>query len=339
MENPFLIGNDNAIFSQHPDFGFVVHNGDFVGREGFVEREGTIKALRRYNPNQRFILNMGDSSTSGWHSDYVSRKGENTPTSPFFHYKTYSDLMRETFPFAVNAGVSKFSSFQGVKYLAFLLREFARAGLYPSYVTLYFGNNDGVYSQIEDKAAIDFMQPTKEKTFQRVLPQDFENNFSDMIRLTRAYGATPVVIIPIRRYDWPPGLRSSKHAGEYEAGLEQLRPEELRAELTEARRLYLAGDLNKAYEKDLFLPRLKRAHYESLRRVVRKNRAKVIDVQRAIPFRNAQDFFCDYCHPLEPANRLIVKEFLDILREDRRPRGILTRLVKSSSQDDIYPLW
>src|SRR3989338_6662920 len=96
MENPFLIGKDNAIFFPHDVLGFVVGKGDFVGASEFIDRESTIKNIRKH-PNSPIILNMGDSSTSGWHSDSLSRDGKNKLTDPYFHYKTYSDIMREKF--------------------------------------------------------------------------------------------------------------------------------------------------------------------------------------------------------------------------------------------------
>ncbi|MBI2631919.1 hypothetical protein HYW75_02870 [Candidatus Pacearchaeota archaeon] len=42
MENPFLIGRDNAIFSTHDGLGFVVSNGDFVGKNEFIDRNSVI---------------------------------------------------------------------------------------------------------------------------------------------------------------------------------------------------------------------------------------------------------------------------------------------------------
>jgi lysophospholipase L1-like esterase len=339
MENPFLIGNDNAIFHVHSRLGFIVNNGEFVGENRFVKREETIEQLKKLPKHMPVIINMGDSSTSGWHSDYLSRDEKNTPTSPYFHYKTYSDLMRERFPGVVNAGVSKYTSFQGAIYLAEVLRDFAKKGIPPDYVTLYFGNNDSVYSTIEDKTSIDGMLPTSEKTSQRVTIQDFEYNFLRMIELIRNYGARPVIIVPCRRYGWPPGLRSQRHVEEYNQGLQQLNPEELKRILINARRLFSDGRLEKALETDIFLPRIKKQYVKIFKGVARRQSIDLIDIQGEI-IRDS-DFFCDYCHPIEPANRIIANKFIKILDKSPRPTSKWFDYLfrKDSPPEDIYPIF
>ena len=338
MNNPFLIGKDNAIFSPHDELGFIVNNGDFVGNDAFIKRNVAINMLKSQS-NMPIILNMGDSSTSGWHSDSLSRNGNNKSTAPYFHYKTYSDFMREKYPNTINAGISKYSSFQGAKYLALLLREFSQQDVYPTHVTMYFGNNDSVYSGIEDKTAIDGMQSSKENTVHRVSISDFKHNISEMIRLSHCYGARPVIIVPLRRYDWAPGLRSIKYSGEYEKGLQEIKSEKLRDELKKARDLYLEGKLEEAYEMDIFLPRIKERYVFTLRKIAKQQKADIIDLQKVSRSFQGPDFFCDYCHPIELANKLIFEEFLRMMNKKitRRKWNIFSS--KNYSPDDIYPIW
>ncbi len=355
MENPFVIGRDNAIFSPHDGLGFIVNNGDFVGRTKFINRSSAIEELKQ--GSGPIILNMGDSSTSGWHSDMLSRNRDNKPTDPYFHYKTYSDLMREVFDRVINAGVSKYTSLQGMKYLALILRDFAKHNIYPDYVTLYFGNNDSVFSRIEDKTSIDGMLPTRNDTYQRILLEDYEHNLKEMIRLSRCYGAIPIIIIPPRRYDWAPALRSQKYKEERDVGIEQLKPAKLRAELEKSSQLFLDGELEEALEKDVFLPRIKRKYVETLKKTANRQHVDIIDVQKEVPFRQSEEYFCDYCHPLEPTNELILREFMRIKEKYKislkyrvlegvinflghfiRPGKIDSKSDKHQPPTDIYPI-
>ncbi len=354
MENPFVIGRDNAIFSPHDGLGFIVNNGGFVGRDRFISRSSAIEELKE--GTGPVIINMGDSSTSGWHSDMLSRDRDNKPTDPYFHYKTYSDLMREVFGRVINAGVSKYTTLQGKKYLALILRDFAKHNIYPDYVTLYFGNNDSVFSRIEDKTAIDGMLPTRNNTYKRVLLADYKRNLEEMIRLIRCYGAIPIIIIPPRRYDWPPALRSLKYKEERKVGIEELEPVELRTELEKASQLFWEDRLEEAYEKDVFLPRIKKIYVEMLIKTAKRQNVDIIDVQKDVPFHKSGEFFCDYCHPLEPTNELILREFLRIKEAYKIPLryrilegtinflGHFIRPGRSGRSDkhqpptDIYPL-
>ena len=341
MENPFLIGNDNAIFTPHDGLGFVISDGDFIGRKEFLKRQVVIDELKQYFGRTPIILNMGDSSTSGWHSDSLSRTGINKLTDPYFHYKTYSDLMREVFPGVINAGVSKYASLQGSKRLASLLRDFSKNDIHPDYVTLYFGNNDGVFSPLEDKTAIDGMPSTEEDTSQRVLPADFKYNLLEMVRLSRCYGAKPIIIIPLRRYDWAAGLRSLKYPEEYEEGIQKLSSERLRGGLGQARQLYLQGRLEEAYELDFFLPRIKQRYVQILKEIAKKQDVDLIEVQRGIPLLQSSEFFCDYCHPIEPANKLILEEFLKMMNKHKikHSKQRWNVFSRSAPLDDIYPIF
>jgi hypothetical protein len=125
---------------------------EFIGRSSFVSIR-TLCRLAKAN-NYNLVVNIGDSSTSGWDSNVVTRNrhrllsGANRLELPFFHYKTYSDylsdMLLESHPqlVSVNAGVPGFSSIQGLRYLTELLTIFRCLDIQVAAVTIYFGNND-----------------------------------------------------------------------------------------------------------------------------------------------------------------------------------------------------
>ena len=136
------------------------------------------------------------------------------------------------------------------------------------------------------------------------------------------------------------------HPGEYDSGMQQLKSEKLREELNKARQLYFKGKLEEAYEQDIFLPRIKRRNFETLRNIAKRQGIDIIDVQKSIPLLQSSSFFCDYCHPIQPANKLILEEFLKIVRKStQQPPNSVWRILfdsapfDSTPSDSIYPLW
>lgn len=343
-ENPFLIGHDNVIFSKHEELGFVVCDGKFPQEKKFVELEQIIDNIK-HNSDYPVILNIGDSSTSGWDSDSITKTVKITNScAPFFHYKTYSDIMRNEYINVINAGVSGYSSFQGKKYLAYLLKYLARQGIQISYVTIYFGNNDSAFSVTEDKASIDFMKPSC-NTDQRVIVKDFEKNILSMLDTAKAYGAVPILITPVKRYDWTPGLRSLKNRHEYDQGRQKLLSKEnkkLKDKLEQAVKFFRRGDLKSAYEADIFLPRIKMSYEQVLKEISHKTKTPIIDVQKMIPLKDTDNkYFCDYCHPLEPVNTWIVEKFDEIIKKQgiKLLKATKNTLEKKESSPSVYPLY
>ena len=113
--NPFMSGyQERRIFERDKNLGFRFLGGKLITRNDFSTLE---KILVNGTDNNCVVLNMGDSSTSGWNSDYAY-EGQENPRAVFFTYKNYSDLLEEQSScLVINAGVPGYSSFQGKKYL------------------------------------------------------------------------------------------------------------------------------------------------------------------------------------------------------------------------------
>ena len=112
--NPFMMGYDSHIYDGDEDFGFVFPKRRLITSSGFTSLE---KIMKEIELGDKVVVNIGDSSTSGWNSNKVYR-GNKDPNAPFFSYKTYSQLMEEQSDLMmVNAGVPGYSSLQGRKYL------------------------------------------------------------------------------------------------------------------------------------------------------------------------------------------------------------------------------
>lgn len=318
-DNPIMIGYDNRIFEGEDALGFRFPECKLITATGFATLDEIIASIktRQGFPDLGYpiILNIGDSSTSGWNSERVS-KGT-CPLAPFFTYKTYSQLMEEQlFASVINAGVPGYSSYQGKRYLESLLRRITKAGIKLDYVTLYFGNNDGTYNQYEDKMRIDGKKPSEKTYGERVTVIDFEKNIRAMIELCREYGIKPIIIIPPVRYRWEPGIRSRVYREESIAMIEQLGDNPIAKELGNARESYQQQRYDKACEADRVLPRLKQKYRQALMQIAKTTKTPYIDVQSQIPQDAEVDYFVDYCHPTEKASLLIVQAFRKIRYDD-----------------------
>ena len=97
--------------------------GKLIGKNSFVPLQEIVKAAKSHGG--KIVLNLGDSSTSGWNSDMVAAGGG----TPFFTYKTYSDILSEKGLFVINAGVPGYTSLQGKFYLKRLLSTFEKEGI------------------------------------------------------------------------------------------------------------------------------------------------------------------------------------------------------------------
>jgi len=146
-----------------PDYylGYGFTSGrEFIGRKNFVSITTVIEIA--LSSQRRLILNVGDSSTSGWDSHVVTRnrnlllEGGQALEIPFFKYSTYSDILAERFResrqfIVVNAGIPGYTSIQGKRHLLELLIIFRSLEIKIAAVTMYFGNNDCMWnSNYED---------------------------------------------------------------------------------------------------------------------------------------------------------------------------------------------
>lgn len=322
-DNPFMIGYDNRIFEGDEDLGFRFPEGNLVGLDSFVSLDfviGDVKSKTGYP----VILNIGDSSTSGWDGNKVFRGNENSHT-PFFNYSTYSDILREhpAYQNAINAGVPGYTSLQGRKYLERLLKKFSRERVQVDYVTLYFGNNDSTYNQLEDKVRLEAKKESSNANGKRVTVRDYIKNIELMIETIREYGARPIVIVPPVHYDWEPGIRSDAHKEESLEALKQIEGTTLEKALQKAKEFYKKGEYKQATEMDRVLPRLKRDYRRALLQVCQKTKTPKIDIQKKIPNTDNEGFFADYCHPLPPTNKMIAEEIVRIRNRDIFHKPIL----------------
>jgi lysophospholipase L1-like esterase len=339
-QNPLMIGYDCRIFEGDDRLGFRFPEGKLISRKGFVSLDETAEKLIKVYPT---FLNIGDSSTSGWDSNRTF-KGNQDPYAPFFSYKTYSTLLEEKFFFnAINAGVPGYTSYQGVRYLEYLLRVFSRKRIKIDYVTIYFGNNDCTYNKFEDKVRLDGKVPSTGSYGERVTAEDYEKNIKIMVSLCREYGIKPIIIVPPVHYDWEPAIRADKYREESLEILRNMNNRILREDLEKARQLYEQGKFKNACEKDRILPRLKKAYRRALFQAAKETKADVVDVQSRIPLTDNAGYFADYCHPLEQVNLMIVEEIKKIREKNKhnktlaqRIKSFLGRIIEDKQNSDSY---
>lgn len=307
--NPFMIGYGTDLFSRDRELGYRFPLGRLVGHARFVPLGA---AIRHARSAEMVVLNMGDSSTSGWNGDNVYG-GVADPEQAFFTYKTYAQLLEERWSCtAINAGVPGYSSFQGKKYQERLLRKLAQAHVSVRAVTLFFGNNDATYNGAEDKVALGQATQTAGE-FRRVSIGDYIQNMREMIDLANSLSITPILISPVVNHYWKPGLRSRRFPGEFPRALSQLKDDRVMRDLGRACELYSKGEFEAATELDCVLPRAKRAYIVALRDLAESTRTRLIDIQPRLSASDRGKYFADYCHPREPANLMIADEVAGIV--------------------------
>ncbi len=316
--------------------------------------------------SQPIILNLGDSSTSGWDSNVVSSnrtkrryetrgrniyetRGRDIYESPFFNYKTYSDVLAEDNFAVINAGVPGFTSTQGARYIERLFDEFEQKGVHPAYVTIYFGNNESVWNgNTQDKYVlpqehVTLLLPGLVKTslspfviYQRVSVEEYKQNIQRIIQIVQEHNAQPILIRPIIPLYWHPGLRAEQGDGEAEVwqmmydnkGTKAIRDLETAIHIYhEAESAFVRAGSNeqrehakklfiKAQSLDYVVPRIKPEYVSALHEIASQLQVPIIDVQSQIPI-DDRKYFGDYCHPTEPANRLIAKEIKEYVKKNK----------------------
>lgn len=310
-DNPIMIGYDNRLFDFDYELGYVFPGNKLVDTNDFVSLDEKVAELK--NRKGKFlVLNIGDSSTSGWNSNEVF-KGCADPYAALFSYKTYSDFLKEKYDVdVINAGVPGHTSYQAKKYLGRILKKLSQNNIYVDYVTIYLGNNDCTYNGSEDKVRIDYKIPSKNEVLVRVSKDDFIENYKEAIKTIVAYGAQPIILLPASNYKWQPGLRSQKFPDELVQQYQKIHNSKIKKLFDEAERNYQFGDYKTAIEKDLLLPRIKNDYKKSLNDFAVGYYAPVINVQSYV--KNENDFI-DYCHPDEHLNGAIAKAINNKLKD------------------------
>ena len=326
--NPFMVGYGGDLFEADPVLGHRLLLRMLVGHRRLVTLAA---ALRRAAKAESVVLCLGDSSTSGWDGNVFSPGAAQYLSSPFFRYPTYAGLLEEmTTTTVMNAGVPGYSSHQGLLYVELLLERCRQHGIAPLAVPIYFGNNDATYGQ-QDHPGCSY-DNTKPDRFERVSVEDYGRYLSEMCEIVCAYGSRPILIVPLVNERWPPGLRSTLFPGERDKAIASLKETRVRQMLLEAMRRWERGEWVAALELDLVLPRIKGRYLDALFKVSRDLDVPVIDVRDQII---GEEWFLDYCHPLEPANHLIAngiaREVGIELRDSRRiedpPETMIDRAI------------
>jgi len=198
--------------------------GDFVGETGYVSLDEIVEEALA--TGKKIILNIGDSSTSGWDSDlvYLNRQRKNQEDIseeeiifPLFSYKTYSDCLRDLVGeeyIVVNAGIPTHTSLNGYRRLKELISRFNKAGVEIDYVTVYYGNNDSVCNgNLEEKFRNNFIGKQfnnfakMNKIITRTNVKDYKTNLKKILRYCQKHKIKPILIKPETPLYWEPGRR------------------------------------------------------------------------------------------------------------------------------------
>ncbi len=288
------------------------------------------------------VLNIGDSSTSGWDScvvleNAVRKKNGQSLLSPFYNYKTYSDFLAEDERlYVINAGVPGYSSFQGAIYLKQLLNDFKKAEINIDVVTIYFGNNDCTWNNNETDEYLlsrslfkihlkKFTNSVSNlfKVAERVSLPDFRNNLNGMIKTCKQNEVEIILIEPVIPKMWPPGLRAEGLKDEVDNFATLSKKIQVGKKFLKARENYKKGMAKllkqnhtvatehfiMAQQFDYVVPRIKKSYLQAIQNVSQANDVRLISVASKIPI-NDRGYFVDYCHPDESANTLIAKELI-----------------------------
>lgn len=332
---------------------------DFIGEKGFIDMERLIQKLK--GSEKKVVLNIGDSSTSGWDSNIVTQNRERIknkePILPaFFQYKTYSDYLNEILGegyFIINAGVPAHTSLQGSKRLELLLKKFRQNGIKIQWITAYYGNNDSVWDhnrQDKDWVGIkqksyfnritNFSEYDETSIIPRVLASDYKANMTKIVDTCEDYYVPLIFIEPLTPIYWKPGTRVLNEDLERKQYPGSGRVYQL---LDDARSLWDKAinegsytELKKAAleeirEKDYIVPRIKRGHLNALHSVVEGFNVPFIQVELD---RSEDDirYFIDYCHPIQDANKFIAEGIAKIVLGHHSRKEILLELRNRSQQ-------
>lgn len=332
---------DVTLFEPDAELGHRLKGEAFVNAygPGLVTLDDIANDARR--AGRRVVLNVGDSSTSGWNSNVVVANAERrarglSPESPLGTYRTYSDILAaDSRLYVINAGVPGYTSLQLAGYLQRLFRVFHDADIHIDWTTIYVGNNDCTWNgNWEDKYLLPNGPSLRTPGLwwhaldrwvvrARVGLADFRVNLERAIDACRAHGAIPIIIEPVVPLYWPPGLRARGLERDLCSALAISAdgPKAI-ANLREATSRFAAAvsgqpamaraELEFARELDAIVPRIKEPYREALRDLSGREGVYIVRLQEKLPIQD-QAYFIDYCHPTEPANALIANALLEVI--------------------------
>lgn len=337
FKNPIIAAQAHeSPFVPDPFLGHTMPPGkDFIGEKEYIDLEELIDNIKSKKKQKQIILNIGDSSTSGWDSNIVTqnrkRIEQGLPLLPaFFQYKTYSDYLREIVGhefLVINAGVPAHTSLQGSRRLKLLLKRFKKEKISIKYVTAYYGNNDSVWDHnrqdnewVGQKKTKKASRNKNESIITRVSVSDYKKNMNEIISTCRNFNTNVLIIKPLTPLYWKPGTRvlnenlpRNNYPGS--AKIYPLLDEALilweKALKHDYSELKLTI-LQLVQEKDYIVPRIKKDHLTILNKLVQEKNISYIDIELD---RSVDDirYFIDYCHPIANANKLIANNIYEVI--------------------------
>jgi len=331
---------EEAQFIPDPYLGHRLPEGnDFIGEHAYISLTEIIKEIQN-NPTKKIVLNLGDSSTSGWDSNVVTenrkRLANGRKLKPaFFQYKTYSDYLRNYLKdkfIVINAGVPAYTSLQGKRRLELIINSFKENRIRVDYLTIYFGNNDSVWdTNREDKEWINSSRGTRKKIknnkneqqniVTRVSPIDYGINLQEIIDMCHTENIIPITIEPQVPIHWKPGTRVKKEELPRRSGRGSTFVYDLLDEALDLWRIAIKEKTNKQLkiktleylkEKDYIVPRIKKDHLRKLYETINNTDIDFISL-KLNRFKDDIRYFIDYCHPIKYANILIAKEIKKVI--------------------------
>jgi lysophospholipase L1-like esterase len=339
-----LIPVGDTPFGNDPYLGRTLKPGqDFIGANGFISFTDAIAEIKANK--KPIVLNIGDSSTSGWDTQVTienqERKANNQPLlSAFFRYPNYSDLLRKQLGneyTILNAGIPGHTSINGRRRLKQLLNQFQSNGITADYVSIYYGNNDCQWEfNVEDKAKLrssrltplfidrlrlKMQQPDTKHIRLRTNKRDFAYNIRNMLSICINHGAAPMLILPEVPLYWEPGKRFVRE----NFPVNETMPGGKMVLAALARSLQLWNlvidepwseekhtSLEAAREMDFVIPRIKKVYREALETTAREMGIPL--VRTSFPKEeNDGEYYVDYCHPIGAANVAIAGEIAKTL--------------------------
>ena len=236
FDNPIMKNQITGNQFIEDKIGEIRLKGDFVGETRYVSLSDVVQEVRE--SRKRVILNIGDSSTSGWDSDVVavnrevkqikgfSYNQEKDTIFPIFNYRTYSDCLRNLVGnqfVVVNAGVPTHTSLNGLRRLEDIVEKFEKQGVQIDYVTVYYGNNDSACNaNLEEKSRnglggrVRRMFTPKDRVVTRTSVKDYGENLRKIIEYCRKKAIAPILIEPPIPLYWEPGRRIKRKGSDFD---------------------------------------------------------------------------------------------------------------------------
>lgn len=332
---------------------------DFIGEKNYLSMDEALDEIRR--TKKKVILNIGDSSTSGWDSNIVTQNRDRLQRGlsllpAFFCYKTYSDYLRDRIGneyFIINAGVPAHTSLQGARRLPILLNYFKKFNVKIECVTAYYGNNDSVWDHNREdkewvgvknnylKILLKRLRKNKEPFVTRVSADDYVKNMRAIQRDCCEHNVKIIFIEPLTPLYWKPGTRVLNETLERRnyPGSEQIYKL-----LDEGLELWSSALKENGYsplkrivledvrEKDYIVPRIKKLHLKKFLDFLEETSSISIHISLD---RSEDDirYFIDYCHPIGEANELIAISIEELIKGKQPAKRNLKKEMTSKVQN------